>query len=229
MDPWTLGIALAGTGASLYGQSRARRAAQRAAAQNRRQNAWTQLMQAAGGQGVSSVADQSAEPTVDYGAALAQLGNTLAANTQAEELSQYRTRQLDLRQEANATSAQRADTAADVAQGNERYRLEHDAAMADQAEADRNLRERLGLANAMRPRGSSTSDLVQALLARDARNAGVGGASGSPRTPGGAAAGGSARQIYEEMMRRLFPELMGGGGAGGAGAGSLVPSYSPIN
>lgn len=82
MDPATLALtslilSSIGTGGSLWSQYQAKKEAEKAAKEQAKQDAWANLMSAAGGGGVVAKSQVQPTPTVNWGGALQQFGGLL--------------------------------------------------------------------------------------------------------------------------------------------------------
>lgn len=94
-----LAVQAISSGMSLYDQQRARKEAKKATEEQRKQDAWTQLMAAAGGQGVVRPTPISEAPTVNYGGALAQIGSSLGSFSDKQAASAQAAKELAAKQD----------------------------------------------------------------------------------------------------------------------------------
>lgn len=121
-----LGLGAVGTGASLYSQNQAKKAAKRAEEENRKTAAWNALMQAAAGGVPQNGFQASAIPQVDYGGAVSQLGAGVmsAGNMLADR--DYKTQLMALRMkqasDASALDERRIKVAETTADNTAQYR-----------------------------------------------------------------------------------------------------------
>ena len=118
MSGWAAAAAIAtiaGTGYSVYSQEQAKKESKQAQEEQDRKDAWDQMIAAAGGDPIPQSSPVRIQPTVDYGAAIANVGSTIgsygaakvAAAKEATALQKADQQQITL----NAIQKQNADAA----------------------------------------------------------------------------------------------------------------------
>lgn len=103
-----LALGALGAGMSAYQSGKNRRAMAEAQEEQRKQDAWDQLIQAAGGQGVSKASPIQPLPAADYATPVAQLGKLFTEYDRAQQADSYREALLELKQMQAQAAAQDA-------------------------------------------------------------------------------------------------------------------------
>lgn len=128
-----LGLGAVGTGASLYSQNQAKKAAKRAEEENRRTAAWNALMQAAAGGVPQNNFQASAMPQVDYGGAVSQLGSGLVQAGSLMADRDYKNQLLTMKARQAAEANAQEDRRIKVAETTAANTAEYQKGMLDNA------------------------------------------------------------------------------------------------